>query len=278
MLAGGAHAGAPTPRGPYVPPPTRIWPRVDVICIDNASMQHLGRYPFDRALHAKLLDKLVAAGARVVAFDVYFGNPRSPQGDAALASAIARSGRTWLIVDPVTAAEDNPKMPLPLFARAAQWRIGNPSIDQGMHFVGGISMKPFGKSKMPHLLVGILADYMRLRRWPYQTPDGNHVYVGSYVMPAPGGSFTADNSDTRRLAINADSRLQLHSYWRVLQPDYPMARFKDAIVIIGRTPNPRDGEELIFEDWSIPAWTMKAHVEALGIIMEKMVRYLDVKR
>lgn len=271
-------ADPPTPRGPYVPPPSRFWPRVELICIDTASIQRIGRYPFDRALHAKLLDKLVAAGARVIAFDLYFGSPLTVDGDRAFARAIARSKRTWLICDPLSAADDQPRLPLAILADAAQWRIGNPSIDQDQHFILGVSTRPFGRSKMPHVLIGMMADYLRLRRWPYPTPDGNSVYMGSWVMPAPEGSFKPDNTDTRRLAINADSRIRLHSYWKVMKADYPTTRFRDAVVLVGITPFPRNGEEIIFDDWNIPAWSMKSHVESLAILVEKMLRYLDKPR
>jgi hypothetical protein len=279
LLVGGvAFANGPTPKGPYVPPPSRLWPRVEVICIDTASIHHYHGYPFDRALYARLLDKLVAAGARTVGFDLYFGSPRTAAGDQAFARAIARSRRAWLIVDPVTANDDMPKLPMAMFAQAAGWRIASPALEEGMHFIGGVSMKLFGRAKIPQLLVGLMADYLHLRRWPYPASDGDRMYVGSWVMPAPGGVFTSDSSDTRRLSINKDSRVRLHSFWKVLQPGYPMAAFKDAIVLVGTTPSPRNGEELIFEDWSIPSWVMKSHVEACAILVEKMIRYLDRPR
>jgi adenylate cyclase len=59
--------------------------------------------PWDRALHARLIDRLVHAGARAVVFDVVFSdpNPADPEADRALAQSI-RSGTVVLAADRVT--------------------------------------------------------------------------------------------------------------------------------------------------------------------------------
>jgi len=269
-----ASAEAPRPKGPYKAPPSRVWPRVAVVCIDSASVKRLGGFPFDRAVHARLLARLLSAGARLVAFDLYFGDAGTPSGDLAFARAIARSRRTWLIASPLSQKASDPARPLALFAQAAGWRVGVPSIEQGEHFVGGVRVSPVGTAKMPHLLMGLMTDALRLRRWPRAAgPDA--TWVGDWRLPTPGGVFTSEPSDTRRLAIDGDSRIRLYSYARVLSGEVSLRELDGAIVLVGVTPSPRNGEELIFEDWSIPAWVMKAHVEALAILLEKMFRALD---
>ena len=53
--------------------------------------------PWPRTLHAKLLDRLTAAGARAVVFDIIFSQPgRSPDADRALTEAISRNRRVIL--------------------------------------------------------------------------------------------------------------------------------------------------------------------------------------
>ena len=52
----------------------------------------LGVWPWPRDLHAALIDRLLAAGARGVAFDVDFSSASTPAADAALAGALARAG------------------------------------------------------------------------------------------------------------------------------------------------------------------------------------------
>lgn len=48
---------------------------VRIVDIDEASLQRLGQWPWSRSQLATLLDRLSAAGARVVAFDVAFAEP-----------------------------------------------------------------------------------------------------------------------------------------------------------------------------------------------------------
>lgn len=71
---------------------------VVIVAIDDASIAALGRWPWDRRLHAALLDRLRAAGATAVALDVIFAEPAPPAsgGDAALATAMSRGPPTVL--------------------------------------------------------------------------------------------------------------------------------------------------------------------------------------
>jgi CHASE2 domain-containing sensor protein len=69
-------------------------PRLLIIGIDDASIRALGRWPWSRAGHAQLIDRLTDAGAKAVGYDVLFVEPG--EGDAALAASIARSGKVAL--------------------------------------------------------------------------------------------------------------------------------------------------------------------------------------
>jgi adenylate cyclase len=48
------------------------------------------RFPWDRRVHAAAIEKLVAAGARLVVLDLAISEPSDPEADAALAATIAR--------------------------------------------------------------------------------------------------------------------------------------------------------------------------------------------
>ena len=74
------------------PPPTEIVG----VTMDEASLEALGRYPWKRSVHARLIDRLTALGASVIALDTFFVRPTEPAEDAALAAAIRRSGRVVL--------------------------------------------------------------------------------------------------------------------------------------------------------------------------------------
>ena len=59
-----------------------------IVAIDEDSLQRLGSWPWPRALHAALIDRLRAAGARAIAYDVLFVEP-SPT-DEKLGKAMRR--------------------------------------------------------------------------------------------------------------------------------------------------------------------------------------------
>jgi adenylate cyclase len=82
-------------RGAPSPPSSVV-----VVGIDRDAAAALGETSeldtWSRSLHARLLERLDAAGASVVAFDLVFDDPRDSAGDAAFAAAIARAGNVVL--------------------------------------------------------------------------------------------------------------------------------------------------------------------------------------
>jgi adenylate cyclase len=75
-------------------------PSVVVVGIDEPSFAEVGlRWPWPRALHARLIEEVARGGASVIAFDVVFSEPVSPEDDAELARAIRESGRVVLAGD-----------------------------------------------------------------------------------------------------------------------------------------------------------------------------------
>lgn len=83
-----------------LPPAVPDQPRIVVVAIDEPSFAELGsRWPWPRGVHGQLVDALAAAGAAAIGFDVIFAEPSLPEEDAALADAIARSGRVVLAAD-----------------------------------------------------------------------------------------------------------------------------------------------------------------------------------
>jgi signal transduction histidine kinase/CHASE2 domain-containing sensor protein len=65
--------------------------------IDPRSLQALSTWPWSRAYHAALIQRLMAAGADRIAFDIDFSAASAPEADQALAQAIAAAdGRVVL--------------------------------------------------------------------------------------------------------------------------------------------------------------------------------------
>lgn len=63
-------------------------PNLVILNIDDETLNTVGRWPWTRTRHAKILDHLAQYGARVVLFDVVFPEPESPEADGAFAQSI----------------------------------------------------------------------------------------------------------------------------------------------------------------------------------------------
>lgn len=77
-------------------------PHADVVIvgIDEFSLRHIGRWPWDRKVHAEILNQLTDMGARAVLMDIIFAeaDTRRPDSDIALTQAIAANGHVYLPV------------------------------------------------------------------------------------------------------------------------------------------------------------------------------------
>jgi diguanylate cyclase (GGDEF)-like protein/PAS domain S-box-containing protein len=63
-----------------------------LVAIDPESLVEYGTWPWPRDYHAEIIDKLLAAGAARIAFDIDFSSVSNPGSDAALAQALERAG------------------------------------------------------------------------------------------------------------------------------------------------------------------------------------------
>lgn len=95
--------------------------RVVIIAIDNASIAQLGRWPWNRRIHADLLDILSQSRAKAIGMDIIFSEPdHEPGNDARLADAISKNGRVILpIFADHTRNGAQAAPPLPQLAKAA---------------------------------------------------------------------------------------------------------------------------------------------------------------
>lgn len=97
-------------------------PEAVIVYLDEKSHLDLNQplnAPWDRALHARMIDRLTAAGARAIVMDIVFSdaNPDKAAADQQLADAIRRSGRVLLGADhvPINQHEKQFVKPIELF-------------------------------------------------------------------------------------------------------------------------------------------------------------------
>lgn len=102
-----------------------------VVAIDDASIAQLGRWPWPRARHAELAQRLHEAGAAALGFALLFSESDAvdPAGDAALAAALQQHGHAVLALAPTRAADGRMAelAPLPALAQAA--RAGHVDVE-----------------------------------------------------------------------------------------------------------------------------------------------------
>jgi adenylate cyclase len=117
----------------------RVPTNVVLVLMNEASHEKLGQRlnaPWNRALHAQLVDKLTAANAKVVVFDVVFNDPTIQQADERFARAIAQSKRVILAADHERSADGRNRFRMPLNSlRGAAAGVGSAEVIPGRDLV-----------------------------------------------------------------------------------------------------------------------------------------------
>jgi len=216
-----------------------LWSRtvaddIIIIAIDDESLNTLGRWPWPRSIHARLIERLTLESPRAIGLDIIFSEPdlNHVQSDQLLALAMQKSGK---VVLPVFMSQQSlhsyplEALPLPLFSNAAA-ALGHVHIDISED---GIARRIFlqegiGEPHWRHYSLAVLgvagetpAVEKRLHtgaqpksyspmQWSRQIP-----YLIPYAGPA--GHF------------------QQIGYSQVLSGQYSQDLFRDKIVLIGTT-------------------------------------------
>ncbi|MDR3465178.1 MAG: EAL domain-containing protein [Xanthobacteraceae bacterium] len=122
---------------------------VVVVAIDAHSIERIGVWPWPRRLHAELLDRLTAAGARAVLFDIDFSTASDAASDAAFLAALEAAGGSTVLPyfrQARKAGPDAPDVglnhPLAPFAAQSWGAIVNVSVDSD----GLVRRYPFGEN------------------------------------------------------------------------------------------------------------------------------------
>lgn len=107
------------------------------IAIDKHSLDHVGKWPWPRSVHAELASKLVAAGASDIFFDVDFSALSTPREDAALEQALADAGGGIIlpVFEQHAMASDETETvasrPIPALAQNSWPALANVRLDEG---------------------------------------------------------------------------------------------------------------------------------------------------
>ena len=195
---------------------------VVIVYMDEASYKNLDQpmnKPWDRALHAKLLDKMTADGPVAVVFDVIFSDPGpSRKADAEFEAAIRRNGRVILgaeqhysgsSVGPVAVGMFTTTMPIERFQNVA----------------AGVGMA--------ELQVGMDRDFT-VRRHYNGVPDLPTLsWKCAELLELPVATHPSERSRERWINYYGGAGIPYISYAKVLSHGVPRGFFHDKIVFIG---------------------------------------------
>jgi CHASE2 domain-containing sensor protein/signal transduction histidine kinase len=90
-----------------------------VVEIDNASVDQLGRWPWPRSVHARLLERIAAAKPAAVIYDVLFTEPNADDAQLAHAIALSPTYLPVLLTPPDASGARNVDEPVAPLAQAA---------------------------------------------------------------------------------------------------------------------------------------------------------------
>jgi adenylate cyclase len=190
-----------------IAPPRPPQPGAVIVAIDEPSFSEVGqRWPWPRDLHARLVESLRKAGAKVVAFDIIFAEPSTEDADRTLAAALGP--------DVVLAADDVTTV-----------------LDQGVQTTRVNPIDPFLEAgALPGVTAVDLDGDAYLRRMPRQ-PDSfaaEALRLNGYSAPVPPEGALIQYFGPSRTYPTV-------SYYQALDPEtfLPPGRLKDQTVLIG---------------------------------------------
>lgn len=197
-----------------------IEPQVVVLYMDEPSRQELGQpgdAPWDRRLHASLLDRLTEEKAALVVFDVVFAEAGDPEADKTFAQAIDRNGKTILAAD---------------FLSQEQWSLRTEGVE--------MPHEPFRKVAADIGMVALRHDGERtVRQHFHGHPDDlpSISWAAARFAGVPSTSDPSGRFEDRWLRYYAPPGVTFpHSksyYQAVLPGQLPKGFFRDKYVFIG---------------------------------------------
>ena len=234
---------------------------VVIVAIDEASIASLGRWPWPRAVHASLLDRLREDGARAVALDILFTepDPNSPEGDIALARAMERGPPTVLpLLADLRGISQVPRerLPIPILAQAAAG-LGHVDLEVDPDgIVRSVFLREGPGAATREYLAAALLEH---------TPDAGPIRLRGERHPDVVGSSTAWVRDYRVLIpfLGPPGHFTQLSYIDVLRGEVSPSAVRGKWVLVGATATglgdgfatPRSGQSR-----PMPGVEVNAHV------------------
>ncbi len=205
---------------------------VVLVTVDEQSLSSLGRWPWSRRVHAQLIDRLHADGARVIGFDVMFSEPQNEDlaADRLLAEAMARAGNVVLpvVIEKVRSnGQFVETLPLPpLVKHAAALGRVHAELDADTIARSITLWEGLDQAVWPHFAQAMLSVAGQLP-----------ASFATLAPPGPGlGAALLNKHDPRYINFStAQRQLPSLSYQQVLRGEFSPDTFRGKLVLVGAT-------------------------------------------
>ncbi len=174
-----------------------------LVKVDSESLRKVGRWPWPRRYQAQLTDRLTAAGAKRILFDIGFVGATNAADDKAFADALKRSGRVILPTRRDAGPNgriDQEAVPLPELTRAAR---GLGSISWLYNFQQTVTDIPYA-AKANHSLVPSYSALLSGRSGPLDSMFAPDYSVDPQSIPSVSAAAVFNNSADRRIIQGKD--------------------------------------------------------------------------
>lgn len=213
--------------------------QVSLILMDNAAFAQLDQQrgqPWDRGLHAQLLNKLADDGAKLVVLDSFFRATNDPAKDAALANAMRRQRHVVLMAEQAQVTHPGlagvqPILPCEPFLSAAGNNWGVANLDPDSDY-----------------------DSIMRRDWPFASP-GPYPSLPEAAARLAGAQLGDVPQERWLRYYGQDGAWTKLSYQFALQE--PAGYFRNQIVFIGTQPQMSDPSKDELDKFRTPytRWT-----------------------
>ena len=207
-----------------------------IVTIDESSFQELGlQWPFPRALHGQLIDRIRADRPLVIGLDIIFDSDSmfGPKDDEVLGAAVSRAGN--VVLGLAGAQDDQPLVSVGGKVLGAKREVSNmplPVIRKGAAAVAPLTVVPDPDSHVRRIPVRVpVPDPVKGYEWLLAFDAQLHRQV------SVAGLATRPLPDAEEVLVNfrgGPRTFQRVPYYRVVRGETP-GLFRAKIVLIGST-------------------------------------------
>jgi adenylate cyclase len=212
-----------------------------VVGIDDVTFSDIDEYPLRRSRHAEVIRRLKADGARVIAYDIQFSEPTTPEEDNPFMDASRAAGNVVFATTEVDEQGNGAFLGEEEGLEYARTRVGN----------GNYRTDPGGI----------------IRRLAYEI-DGLETFPVVAAERATGSQIAPFDSDKTWIDYLGPVRsVPTYSLSRVLNGDFEPGSFRGRIVVVGAVaPTLQDVHPISFGDDDMPGPEIQAN--AIATVLE----------